>query len=426
MFERHHRRLGLLLAALACLPAAALPVPVPAPLSLDQAQDLARATDPAIQRFQDLAAARAEAAVAAAQLPDPVLSVELMDVPADTLRLSDDPMTELRLGLRQTFPRGDTRRLAGAQESALAAGEEARAQAAERAVIQAVRRAYLDLHYRHAALGVLEGNRALLAELIAITEREFAAGRASQQDVLSAELEVERLEDRLLAMEVDRATAEADLARRIGPEPARRPLPAEPPSLAAPALSDAPSDTVRLSEHPSLHVETTARRASLHAVDLARQGYRPQWTVGFTYGRPTTRGEMNEPDRLSGMVTLDLPLFTRQRQDRQVAASLHRRDAAERAWDERLRNLERELAKARALWTGLQAREQRYRDGLLPQAEAGAEAAEHAYRTGTGTLTALIRARSLALEIRLEALRIATERRRTQADLLYLLGEEPA
>lgn len=418
MAKRAGRRLALLLAApfFGAMAAAAATFE---PLPLEEAERLAVAADPAAQRFRDLAAARGEAAVAAGRLPDPVLITEIMDVPADTLRLSDDPMTQLRVGVRQTFPRGATRRLEGERETALAAVEAARAASAERAVVRGVRRAYLELHYQQTALAVLEANRGLFLDLLEITEREFAAGRATQQDVLRAELELERLEDRLQAVETDRAVAESALARWIGPDHARRPLSEEAPPLSTPGAAP-------LAEHPSMAAEAAARRASRHEVDLARQGYRPQWTVEVTYGRPTTRSDMDEPDRISGMVMLDLPLFTRQRQDRRVAAGMYRQDAAERAWEERLRDLERDLAEAEARRDRFAEREERYRDRLLPRAAANAEAAEQAYRAGTGDFTALMRARVLELEARLDALRVAHGRRLAEADLLYLLGDQPS
>jgi outer membrane protein TolC len=345
-----------------------------------------------------------------------MLIAELMDVPADRPRLDEDPMTQLRVGVRQTFPRGDTRRLNSARERTLGEQELARAAAAEQATVRAVRRAYLQLHYQRRLLGVLEANRRLFTDLAQITEREFASGRAFQQDMLRAELELERLEDRLSAARSAEQAAQAELARLIGAD-AQRPLAGDLPELVRPGSTD-------LLMHPVLAAEDAGVRASQREVELARQSYRPQWTVEFTYGRPTASGEMQEPDRLSGMVMVDLPLFTRNRQDRQVAASLQRREAAEHAHEERLRALQRELTETNSRWQRLSEREQRFGARLLPTARANADAADQAYRASTTTFAELMRARIMALETELDALRVAVERRQAQADLLYLLGEE--
>ena len=407
---------GPLRLALALLLVAPMAVPA-APLTLDDAERLARGDDPTSQRLRELAAARQEAAIAAGQLPDPQLIIELMDIPTDSFRPDRDEMSQLRLGLRQSFPRGASRQLAADRERALGEAESARADGAERSLTRAVRRAYLELYYQRRTLAVLEQSRGLFTELMSVTEREFAAGRASSQDLLRAELELERLEDRVLMARTAKAGALAELTRWVGAEAAGRPLTEEFPSLAPP--------TGALEQHPALAAEDAGVRAGRHGVELSRQAYRPQFSVELSYGRSLGwNADMEVPDRLSGMVMLDLPLFGRNRQDRDLAASVHRRQASELAHEERLRQLQQQLTEAQARWQRLSEREQRFGQQLLPRAQSNAEAAEQAYRAGTADFTALMRARLMELETRLDALRISTERRLAQADLLYLLGEE--
>ncbi|QTP54329.1 TolC family protein [Billgrantia sulfidoxydans] len=403
--------LATMLGTALLLPLPALSGPI---LSLSEAERLARRDDPATLRYQELAEARREASVSARQLPDPALIMEVMDVARDGFSLEDDTMTQLRVGVRQTFPRGDSRRLAGDREGAMAQAEAARGSNAERAVVRSVRRAYLSLHEQRGMLEVLEQSQSLFEDLRQITEREFASGFAEQQDLLRAELELDRLSDRLLAVQAQEAAAMAQLARWVGQQDAVRPLPTQPPELAEPAGD--------LLGHPLLAVEQAIVAAGEHDVELVRQGYRPQWSVELNYGTPTERG-MGMPDRLSAMVMVDLPLFTRQRQDRDLAASVHRREAAQHAWDEQVREMQRQLDETQARWARLHERELRYAQRLLPQAKDNAEAAEHGYRNGTTDFNAFVRARLIELETRIEAIRVATQRRLEQVDLLYLLGE---
>jgi len=49
-----------------------------------------------------------EEALAAAQLPDPRVSIGLSNLPLDTFNLGQEPMTQLRVGINQVIPRGDT------------------------------------------------------------------------------------------------------------------------------------------------------------------------------------------------------------------------------------------------------------------------------------------------------------------------------
>ncbi|MGR2739096.1 TolC family protein [Billgrantia sp. Q4P2] len=383
-------------------------------LSLDETERLARIDDPATLRYQELAEARREAAISARQFPDPALIVEVMDVARDGISLEDDTMTQLRVGVRQAFPRGDSRRLAGERELAMAQAEVARSSNAELAAVRAVRRAYLMLHEQRAILDVLEKSQPLFEDLREITEREFASGFADQQDLLRVELELSRLHDRVLNVQAQEAVALAQLARWVGQENISRPLSRDLPELAEPA--DA------LLAHPLLAAEQALVDADAHGVELARQSYKPQWSVELTYGTPTERG-MGIPDRMSAMVMVDLPLFTRQRQDRDLSASLHRREAAQYAWDAQARELQRQLGETQARWQQLSEREHRYTQRLLPQARDNAEAAEYGYRNRTTDFNSLVRARLTELETRIEAVRIGSQRRLEQVDLLYLLGE---
>ena len=123
------------------------------------------------------------------------------------------------------------------------------------------------------------------------------------------------------------------------------------------------------------------------------------------------------------MVSVDLPLFTAQRQDRRLAASQARRKAAVKARDETRLELERQRARLENDLAQVERREQRYRNELQDVSEANADAAEKAYRSGTIEFTALVESRLLALETQLESLNLTAERKKVQADLLYLLGE---
>lgn len=403
--------LAVMLSTAFMLPLPALSEPI---LSLNEAERLARIDDPAMLRYHELAEARREAAIAARQLPDPMLIMEVMDVARDGISINDDSMTQLRVGVRQTFPRGDSRRLASERELAMAQVEAARSSNAELAAVRAVRRAYLMLFEQRATLDVLEKSQPLFEDLREITEREFASGFADQQDLLRAELELSRLQDRLLGVQAQEAAAQAQLARWVGQEAISRPLSLDFPELAEPVGT--------LLAHPLLSAEQAVVDAGNHSVELARQGYKPQWSVELTYGTPTERG-MGMPDRMSAMVMVDLPLFTRQRQDRDLSASVHRREAAQYAWDEQVRELQRQLGETQARWHQLSEREYRYTERLLPQASENAEAAEHGYRNRTTDFNSLVRARLTELETRIEAVRIGSQRRLEQVDLLYLLGE---
>lgn len=388
------------------------------PLTLGEAEQRALEVDPAGERFHALAQAREEAAVAAGQLPDPQLTTRLMNVPADRLDLERDPMTQLQVGVRQTFPRGRTRHLASAREQARAELQRARAEDWERLLRKTVRQIYIEAFDHHAALEVLEASQAEFDRLVDITERQYAAGTAAPEDVSRARLERDLLDDRIAARRQALATARAELARWIGQDMAERPLPEERPEIVP--MREAVPDPADAG-HPLLQAERAEVRAGRQQVELAREAYKPQWAVELSYG---LRGG-GRSDFLSGMVMVDLPLFTGQRQDRRLAERQRELHAAQQSLAEQRRELtsRRETTSRRGDYFSarLDAFESRY----IQEAEAHAEAALRSYQNDLTPFNAVVRAQLQVLETRLEALNLATEHARNQAERAYLAGGNP-
>lgn len=79
-------------------------------LSLAEAERLAVAKEPGVTARLERAQAFREQAVADRQLPNPALVVGAFNVPADDFSIDTEPMAQLRLGVRQLFPRGHSRR----------------------------------------------------------------------------------------------------------------------------------------------------------------------------------------------------------------------------------------------------------------------------------------------------------------------------
>ncbi len=383
------------------------------PLTLSEVERLA-SSDPGIERFRLQAESYREDSVAAGQLPDPQLTTEIMQFPLDRPGFGNDEMTQVQVGLRQSFPRGQSRSIRRERERAMAQVQEAGAGNREREIRRDARSAYFDLLLENQRLDVLRDSRSVFENLVDITERAFAAGTVSQQDVLRAELELERLEDRITEARQRQSRAQASLARWVG-DAAYRPLPEAFPSLPQP-------DDRRLDDHPRLMASQARIQVEDHGVGLAEQAYRPEWSFQVGYGL-RTNSDVRNRHRMGAMVMVDLPLFTGQRQDRQLAARQSERQAAVRERDEIRLELERELSSLSSDLERLESREARYRDRLLEVAEANANAAEKAYSAGTTEFTALMESRLLALETRLESLSLTAQRKTVQANMLYLLGE---
>ncbi|WP_158675345.1 TolC family protein [Thiohalobacter thiocyanaticus] len=398
--------------------------PVAAPLSLPEAEALALMHDRQAVAYEAGAQARREQAVAAAQLPDPSLKLGIANLPVESFDRSDTPMSQLQVGVRQRFPPGRTLALAGQREERLAAGLSARAELRRREVLRELRRSYLEVYYQTRAGWILDETYRLFEDLVDTTRAYYGAGRKNQQDVLRAGVELSLLDDRRDRVRTRLETARAELARLVGPEAVQRPLAEEfpePPALSAPEAMQRALD-----RHPQLQRASEQIAAGRLGVAVARERYKPGWSLDVTYGERNGREAdgSGRSDLLSAMVVVDLPLFTDKRQDRMLAARQYELNAVEYEREELRRELHEQLEAARAEWERLQARLARYRERLLPEASQHAEASLKAYQSGVSDFTALMRARLIELDARLTALRLRTDLAQTAARLRYLVGEE--
>jgi outer membrane protein TolC len=161
-------------------------------------------------------------------------------------------------------------------------------------------------------------------------------------------------------------------------------------------------------------------------IRIAQEQYKPGWSAGIEYRKRFGDDPDGNPrsDMMAAMLSVDLPLFTGNRQDRRLAASIADTEAAELRRDDKLRELQRMLATDYADWQRLGERSALYQEKLLREATANADASLHAYQSGVTEFTTLMRARITELDVRLDYLLIRVDRARAKANLLYLAGED--
>jgi outer membrane protein TolC len=252
-----------------------------------------------------------------------------------------------------------------------------------------------------------------------ITRAHYASGRVSQQDVLQAQLELSRLDDRATRIDEQRDVQRATLSRWIG-DAAWQPIDAQFPLLAA--IPTSTELQAARPGHPAIKSASARVEASQQSVKEAREQYKPGFDVGLEYRKRfgDNADGSDRPDQMAAMVTLDLPLFTEKRQDKRLSASQQKTEAAIQTREQKLRELERTLAADYARWQRLGEQQTLYQERLLREASDNAEAAVNAYQSGLNEFNSLIGARITELDIRLRDMRIRVDRAKTQARLLYL------
>jgi outer membrane protein TolC len=390
--------------------------------SLQQAEQLALEADPLINSHRATSRSFNAQATANSTLPDPKLRLGMFNVPLDSFSTTEDPATQLRIGIQQEFPRGATTDLKQQQSKWLAQAAMAQANNEKLKLLLDVRDAYLNLYYEIQAVSIVNETRELFAKLVKITEDQYAAGRVNQQDVIRADLELSRLDDRATKIQGNEDEYRAQLARWVG-DIAWQDIDISLPEL--PEVPDSADINEVLTQHPAITAETAKVEASRKMIEVTRQDYKPGVGAFIEYRKRFGENPdgSDRSDMMAAMVTVDIPLFTENRQDKNVAAREESANAARYSRDDMLRVLKQKLEKDRAVYKRLSERELIYKNKLISSASSNARASLDAYQSGVTEFTTLMRAGITELDVRLENLRIKVDRLRAQARLLYITGD---
>ena len=404
-----------LMGMLIALPLVALAQPR---LSIEKALSLA------LQRTTQFvaqgAASRAtrDMGVAAGQLPDPILKLGVNNLPidgADLFNLTRDFMTMRSVGVMQEFTREDKRKARSNRFEKEVELVNANRNLIANNVQRRTAMAWLDRYYQERILEVLLRLRDEAKLQIETSDAAYRGGRGSLNDAFAARTAVVQIEDRIAMAEIQVGTSKIQLNRWIG-------------DVGAYALDTLPlMDRVAFSEnhldaqlldHPQIAVMQSQEVVAQADAVVALANKKADWTVEIMLNQ---RGSA-----YSNMASINASIpwqwDPKNRQDREVSAKLATVEQlrAERA--DAIRNHIAEISAMLREWRGNQARLRKYDNTILPLAKERTSAALAAYRGGTAassTLSAVLEARRMEVDVQLERLRLDMETARLWAQLNY-------
>lgn len=401
-------------------------------LNLRTAINLAIQSDPWHDSSLQRQNALRDEATSAASLPDPTLSLKANNFPVDSFDINQEPMTQISVGISQMFPRGDSLGLIHRQKQELAEQEPLLRANRQAETLKTVTTLWLEVFKAQESIRLIERDRELFEQLVDATKASYssALGRARQQDVIRSQLELTRLEDRLTTLSLQQESSQEGLSEWIGNR-ARQPVAQVLPQLEMRTeelhlLTNPQNDHLLLSKitrHPKLKAFDQRISALRTSVELADQKYKPQFSLSAQYGyRADDSQGRDRSDLFSVGVAFDLPVFTSNRQDKDVSAALSKLKALISDKQLIIRQMTAELYSAATRLKRLEERRTLYDEQLLPQMAEQSEASLTAYDNDDGDFAEAVRARIAELNAKIEALNIAVEQQKTIATLNYLLG----
>jgi cobalt-zinc-cadmium efflux system outer membrane protein len=350
----------------------------------------------------------------AGTLPDPMLSVGVMDLLLPHFEFNRSDFTEVDVELSQEIPWPGSLGARSGVARASANGVRAEENMVRRDVTVAMAAAYYRLRYAVTALAVVHRQRELLQAAVLLSTTRYATGTAPQSDPLQAKLARDRLRSEEYALESEWAAALAavNALRNRAPGDSVAVTPLDPAAVRAAVEPVPPSDTLvaaALATHPRLAAGRAAVDQATRMIQIERLGARPDFTLTLRYGYRPRAFNFNFPDFFSAFVGLRLPIWAWRKQSRLAdAARADSTGAAAVLHDAELR-LSREVAEAAARVQAGQQRLALLVDGVVPNARGTVESVLRSYQVGRAEFLTLLSVEDAWYRAELEAVAVAAD-----------------
>jgi outer membrane protein, heavy metal efflux system len=360
-------------------------------------------------------------------LDDPVVSNTIFPIPSVAPQYSLMGYNPYNMTLAQQFPWFGTLRLRGETAERDVHVALAELAAAQLDTVAAVKRAYFSLYAALKADEILAENRKILEDFREIARERLAAG-GTQQDVLKAEVLISELDRELANNQVAIATARAALARQVHAKPdAEFRTLAELPSGAVPAEIERLYQ-LAIAARPELQGRLAAVARDEKAVELARQRYYPNITLGLSY-MDMTKNNAVTPKTASGtpniglFIAFNLPVYRAkyragvcEAQERAIAdAKLY-----EAQRDETYSEIQELMTQAKVQQNVLNL----LRDSILPRAKEAFGLARGDYARSNVDYATVQSALREVLQVQLQTAQIEAELAKALAALERAVGHE--
>ena len=355
-------------------------------------------------------------------LDDPMLNFEIENLPTHSFAFTQEDMTMKKLSVSQALPFFGKLGLRSevAQREANAIGLAYRDKRNE--IVRRVKEVFHGLYAIDRSLEIVEKNRELLREFVKIAETKYSVGKGIQQDVLKAQVELSKLLDEQIRLEQSREAAGARLNAILN-RPPQTPLG----RTGEVSKAELPMDltelqTRALENRPLLKGLQEEIERSKAANALARKRYFPDLTMSLGYAFREDSALAKHSDFFSAGFSINIPLYFRTKQDRQVAETSALINSAKEQYQATrnevvsvVKELVADIEKGHKLIDLIET-------GLIPQARLSLDSAVAGYQVGKVDFLTLLDNRLTLFNFEKEYYRTLGEYQISLARLEWVVG----
>jgi outer membrane protein TolC len=404
----------------------ALPV-MAEPLLLEQAVAIVEKSNPGLAAIKARAEALAALPDQAGALPDPRLSLNLVNMPLDTFSFTQEGMTQLQIGFSQALPYPGKLGLQSqvARHEALAA----EAEVAEKRLqlLRDVKNVWWNLFYLDHALATVEENQSLLDQFVGLAETRYQVGQGLQQDVLLAQLALSRLSDGAIRLHSLRQRESIRLNLLLDQPPSTLIQLPETATESLPKLLPLEQLLANAEQtRPLLSAQQQRVDAARNRHQLARKEQSPDFMLGAVYGlRSGENPDGSErADFASILFSMNLPIYSDSKQAR--LADQRNAEWIQQRFQMHEQHNQVAAEVSQAVSDYVQAGEQvlLYRDEIIPQALQTVEAMLAGYQVGKVDFHGVVQSQTTLHDYQTQYWKALSMANQALAALMAAVGEE--
>ncbi|MFH2138661.1 MAG: TolC family protein [Candidatus Omnitrophota bacterium] len=355
-------------------------------------------------------------------LPDPMLSYGYFGKNVQT-RVGPQ---EQKFGISQKVPFPGKLKSKKNVKTAQAQSMEKQYEAVKMEIIKQVKLVYYDLSWIDIAIRITEGEKAVLENLEKVSQKKYESNLTPQQDVIKAQIELSRMIDKLLLLNQNRKSRQAQLNNLLSRDKNTE--------CAAINVSEPDKFSYDLEELQSMAKETRQELAAAgydiesaeYEQALARLDTLPDFTLGVDYiqvGSGHTTMPNDGEDAWIGTVSVNIPLW-----NDKIAAERKEKKALLNAVMKNREDIENTIIyevddiyfKIETLKNIISL----YKTTLIPQTEQAFDAAKVSYETGKIDFLNWLDAEQAVLQTRLAYYKSIIDYQKSIANLERVVGRE--
>jgi outer membrane protein TolC len=357
-------------------------------------------------------------------LPDPVLKLGVVNLPTNSFSFTQEPMTGKIAGLSQSIPFPGRLSAAGEVKNINPEIIQQELDDYTNELKMKVKNNYYDLANIRKTINLTKESKRLLESILKVVATKYKVLKASQQNLIHAQTEITRIEDKIMQLENKERTFQSNINVLILEDPANKVETGDLPEITTRELSVNLLDSLAQKYRPYLKGVKLQEEQARLMKEAAEYEFYPNFNLSLQY---TQREEIaasntNLNDLVSMIVGISLPINYGGKKSASVEEAQLKGEMIADQYQAARQMLYENFAASISKMRELEEREALIIDGLIPQTYQSYKASLAAYQVDEVDFINVIDAQNKLLQVETEMYNIRTDYFKEKSKLEFLIG----